>query len=671
MPRSAMDRKQRVKILLVDDQPAKLMSYEVILAPLDEHLVKASSGAEALRLLLTTDFAVVVMDVCMPELDGFELARMIREHPRLEKTSIILVSAVFMSDIDRLRGYHSGAVDYMPVPIIPEVLRAKVSVFVDLYRKTEQLRGLNLELEERVSHRTQDLAATTASLEKSEERFRFLAENIASMLWISALDGTITYANRRWLEYRGLTELPSGSQWPDIEVHADDRERWLAEWRAHLDTGERFDIEARHRRYDGTYRWFLTRAAPRLGDDGEMICWFGVTTDIHDQKTMHQQLRDADRRKDEFLAVLSHELRNPLSPIRNAVQVMRLAGAENPQIVWCRDVIERQTEHLTRLVDDLLDVSRITRGKVRLQKETIDLGAVVASAVETNRQLIEAKKHVVSIETPETPVLVSGDPMRIGQVFANLINNAAKYMEVGGSIVVQVARDASDPFLATVRVRDTGYGIPAAVLPIVFEMFTQGDRTISDAQGGLGVGLSLVRSLVGLHGGTVEAHSDGAGRGSEFLVRLPALDRDGVRMPPPSSQLGAPRRSDAARVVLVVDDNQDSADSLAILLRTLGHEVHTASDGLAAIDGAERLRPDVVLLDLGMPRCDGYEAAKAIRQKPWGRSMVLVAQTGWGQEEDRKRTASAGFDLHMTKPIDIGALLRLIDSLPLSRVEVR
>jgi len=665
-----METKQRVNILLVDDQPAKLMSYEVILAPLDETLVKASSGAEALRLLLTMDFAVVVMDVCMPELDGFELAKMIREHPRLEKTSIILVSAVFMSDIDRLRGYHSGAVDYMPVPIIPEVLRAKVGVFVDLYRKTEQLRGLNLELEERVSHRTQDLAATTANLEQSEERFRFLAENIASMLWISALDGTITYANRRWLEYRGLTDLPAGSRWPDIEVHADDRERWLAEWRAHLDTGEHFDIEARHRRFDGTYRWFLTRAAPRLGDEGELVCWFGVTTDIHEQKTMHQQLRDADRRKDEFLAVLSHELRNPLSPIRNAVQVMRLAGAADPQIAWCRDVIERQTEHLTRLVDDLLDVSRITRGKVRLQMQSLDLADVIASAVETNRQLIDAKKHAVSLDLPDAPVLVEGDPMRIAQVFANLINNAAKYMETGGRITVQVTRATEEPFVATVRVRDSGHGIPPAMLPIVFEMFTQGDRTIADAQGGLGVGLSLVRSLVGLHGGTVEAHSEGVGCGSEFVVRLPLLVRAVERRTAEGPGAAPPRRANPGRVVLVVDDNQDSADSLAMLLRSLGHEVHTAGDGIAAIECAERVRPDAVLLDLGMPRLNGCDAAKAIRQQPWGGAVLLVAQTGWGQEEDRQRTAAAGFDLHLTKPIDLGVLLRRIDALPKSRVEM-
>ena len=667
-----MEEKQKVNILLVDDQPGKLMSYEVILDSLDENLVTANSGAEALRCLLTMDFAVVVMDVCMPELDGFELAKMIREHPRLEKTAIILVSAVFMSDIDRLKGYHSGAVDYMPVPIIPEVLRAKVSVFVDLYRKTEQLRALNLELEHRVSTRTEDLQATTANLQTSEERFRFLAETIPSMLWISDLDGTITYANLRWLEYRGLTELPEHCQWPDFELHPDDRERWLAEWKDHIAQGRRFELEARHRRYDGTYRWFLTRTAARRTESGELICWFGVTTDIHDQKVMQQQLRDADRRKDEFLAVLSHELRNPLSPIRNAVQVMRRQGSDDPQVAWCRDVIERQTDHLTRLVDDLLDVSRITRGKVRLQKQPLELGQILASAIETNRTMIDVKHHDASLSVPDAPVWIHGDAMRIGQVFANLINNSAKYMAAEGHISVQLSCDAETSGMATVRVVDTGFGIPPTILPVVFEMFTQGERTLDDAQGGLGVGLSLVRSLVDLHGGTVEARSEGVGRGSEFVVRLPIMDP--AAAPPTDARApeatGA-RRADTGRVVLVVDDNHDSADSLALLLRSHGHEVHVAGDGLAAVEKAERVRPDLVLLDLGMPRLNGYDAARAIRSQPWGKAMALVAQTGWGQEEDRNRTAAAGFDLHLTKPIDLAALMGLIASLPPTNVPVR
>jgi PAS domain S-box-containing protein len=662
-----MDSAARVNILLVDDQPSKLTTYEVILQQLGENLVKANTASEALRLLLHQEFAVVLMDVCMPDVDGFELARMIREHPRLERTAIILVSAVFNTDVDRLKGYDSGAVDYVPVPIIPEVLRAKVRVFADLYRKTEQLRALNAELERRVGMRTTDLENTAADLRKSEERFRFLAETIPSMVWITALDGTVTYANRRWLDYRGLQELPSGSQWPDVEVHADDRAAWLAAWRAHLASGERFEIEARHRRPDGSSRWFLTRAEPRYGASGELICWFGVTTDIHDQKLMQQQLREADRRKDEFLALLSHELRNPLSPIRNAVQVMRRRGGTDPDLTWCRDVIERQTEHLTRLVDDLLDVSRITSGKVRLQRRPLTLEGIVTTAIDTNRPLLEARQHTVVFEPPPEPVWVDGDAMRLGQVFANLVNNAAKYTENNGRITIRMETPprAGGGHEAVVRVADTGHGIATQLLPVLFNLFTQGERTIDQAQGGLGVGLALVRSLVELHGGTVEARSEGVGHGSEFVVRLPLAPAptQAASAAAPQPPATADRRA-VARVVLVVDDNTDSADSLAILLRCTGHEAHTAGDGVAAIEAAERLRPDAVLLDLGMPRMNGYDAARFIRQQPWGKDMMLIAQTGWGQEEDRLRAAQAGFDVHLTKPVNADELLVLLAECP-------
>jgi PAS domain S-box-containing protein len=668
-----MDPSSRVNILLVDDQPAKLTTYEVILQQLGENLVKASSGSEALRLLLQQEFAVVLMDVCMPDVDGFELARMIREHPRLERTAIILVSAVFNTDMDRLKGYESGAVDYVPVPIIPEVLRAKVRVFADLYRKTEQLRALNAELEQRVGLRTADLEHTAADLRKSEERFRFLAETIPSMVWIAGLDGAITYANRRWLEYRGLADVPAGSQWPDDEVHSEDRAAWLAEWSEHLASGERFEIEARHRRHDGSSRWFLTRAEPRRASTGELVCWFGVTTDIHDQKLMQQELRDADRRKDEFLALLSHELRNPLAPIRNAVQVMRRRGGADPDLVWCRDVIERQTEHLTRLVDDLLDVSRITSGKVRLQRRPLALEAVVAAAIDTNRPLLEARRHTLVYEPPPAPVRVDGDAMRLGQVFSNLVNNAAKYTDNGGRITVRidVATRPDGAAQAVVRVRDTGLGIPTTLLPVVFDLFTQGERTLDQAQGGLGVGLALVRSLVELHGGSVDALSDGAGCGSEFVVRLPLAVAARDVTEPPVARAGGAARNDVSRVVLVVDDNVDSADSLAILLRCTGHAAHTAGDGIAAIEAAERLRPDAVLLDLGMPRMNGYDAARYIRQQPWGKGMMLIAQTGWGQEEDRLRAAQAGFDVHLTKPVNADELLQLLAGLPRPGVAAR
>jgi CheY-like chemotaxis protein len=344
---------------------------------------------------------------------------------------------------------------------------------------------------------------------------------------------------------------------------------------------------------------------------------------------------------------------------------MRRRGGADPDLVWSRDVIERQTEHLTRLVDDLLDVSRITSGKVRLQRRPMPLESVVAAAIDTNRPLLEARQHTLVYEPPPAPVWVDGDAMRLGQVFSNLVNNAAKYTENGGRITVRVDTVARPDGVAqaVVRVRDTGLGIPTTLLPIVFDLFTHGERTLYQAQGGLGVGLALVRSLVELHGGTVDAHSDGSGCGSEFVVRLPLAAAQAEGPEPPARSGGAPAR-DVSRVVLVVDDNVDSADSLAILLRCTGHEAHTAGDGVAAIEAAERLRPDAVLLDLGMPRMNGYDAARFIRQQPWGKAMMLIAQTGWGQEEDRLRAAQAGFDVHLTKPVNADELLQLLAGLP-------
>jgi two-component system CheB/CheR fusion protein len=665
---TAMESEPRVNILLVDDQPGKLTSYEVILGELGENLIKASSGDEALRHLLQTEVAVVLMDVCMPGLDGFELAQMIRQHPRLEKTAIILVSAVFMTDLDRLKGYHSGAVDYVPVPIIPEVLRAKVRVFADLYRKSAQLRSFNSDLEQRVQLRTAALAASSESLRKSEERFRFLAETIPSMVWITSTDGKLTYANRRWLEYRGLEAEPE-SPWPDGELHPDDRDAWLTEWSKHLARGERFEIEARHRRHDGVYRWFLTRAAPRRTEAGEIVCWFGVTTDIHEQKAMQQQLLDADRRKDDFLAVLSHELRNPLAPIVNAVRTMRARAIADPDLAWCRDVIERQTDSLTQLVDELLDVSRISSGKVRLQREVVDIATIVDAAVETNRPLIDARRHQLVVERPDHPVCVDGDPTRLGQVFGNLINNSAKYTDVGGCITVRIEVDPSpngDGELAVVRVVDNGLGISPEMLPHVFQPFTQGELTIDRAQGGLGIGLSLVRSLVQLHGGTAHARSDGFGCGSEFVVRLPRVATPAPAVSATPSPAPKPEIHPTPRRILVVDDNVDSAESLALLLRCFGHDVATASDGRSALAVAATMRPEVVLLDLGMPEMSGYETAKALRRETWARDIVLIAQTGWGMEEDRRRTTESGFDLHLTKPLDGEALIQLLAEFPKS-----
>jgi signal transduction histidine kinase len=358
--------------------------------------------------------------------------------------------------------------------------------------------------------------------------------------------------------------------------------------------------------------------------------------------------RDADRRKDEFLAILAHELRNPLAPIRNGLQVMKLASNDGSVVEQARVMMERQLGHMARLIDDLMDVSRISRGKVELRRGRVELARVVQQAVETSRPLIEQMGHELTLDVPPAPIFVNGDLTRLAQVFANLLNNAAKYTERGGRITLRVERQGSD---AVLSVRDTGVGIPAHMLPRVFEMFTQVDQSLERSQGGLGIGLSLVKGLVEMHGGRVEARSDGHGTGSEFVVRLPVVLSPAARQPGDEADR-APAAAKARRRILVADDNRDSAGSLALLLRYMGNDTQTAHDGLEALDVAAAFRPDVILLDIGMPKLNGYETARRIRQQPWGRHVVLVAQTGWGQEDDKRLSREAGFDFHMVKPVD-------------------
>ena len=527
-----------VNILLVDDQPAKLMSYEAILAPLDERLIQASSGREALEHLLRLEFAVVLIDVCMPDIDGFELATLIREHPRHQRTAIIFVSAVHLTEIDRLRGFECGAVDYVGVPVEPEILRARVAVFADLFRKTRQLEALNQELEQRVAERTQELTEAAARLRESEAA-----------------------------------------------------------------------------------------------------------------------LRERDRRKDEFLAMLAHELRNPLAPIRNVVELLRQRPASGREVHWSYEVIERQLAHLTRLVDDLLDVSRITRGKLGIRREAADLRDIAHAAAEGIQPSVAAMQLSLDVSVPAAPVPVHADAVRMTQVVLNLLDNACKFTPPGGTIVLAVDHDSES---ARISVRDSGSGIAAEELPRLFQMFYQSGNMTTRVQGGLGIGLALVNRIVEMHGGSVQAQSDGPGLGSEFVVRLPIAEL--VRVP---TVAAVPRVNSAAatptgRRILVVDDNEDNAESLAMLLRRLGNEVLTAYEGQAAVEKAQSFAPDVVLMDIGLPLLDGYAAARAIREQPWGKGITLVAVTGWGQDHDRMLSQEAGFDAHLVKPVDHQALQKLL-----------
>jgi signal transduction histidine kinase/ActR/RegA family two-component response regulator len=378
-----------------------------------------------------------------------------------------------------------------------------------------------------------------------------------------------------------------------------------------------------------------------------------------DNARLYRDIQQADRHKNEFLSMLAHELRNPLAPIRNAVQILRIKCAHDPELGQIRDLIDRQVQQLIRLVDDLLDISRITRGKIRLQTEAVDLAAVVARAVETNRPLIDARRHELTVGLPAEPLRVEGDPVRLTQVVGNLLNNAAKYTEEGGRIWLTAERDGAE---AVLRVRDTGVGIPAEMLASIFELFTQVDRTLDRSQGGLGIGLTLVRRLVEMHGGRVQASSDGPGQGSEFVVRLPALV--GGRRPALAANgvVSSLARFGPARV-LVVDDNRDAADSLALLLRMAGHAVDVCHDGPAAVAAAAANRPQLVLLDIGLPGMDGYAVARQLRRLPELADTLLVALTGYGQAEDVRRSHEAGFDHHLVKPADPEALVGLFAAL--------
>ncbi len=502
-----------------------------------------------------------------------------------------------------------------------------------------------------------------AAIHESEEKLRLLADTIPQLAWMANPDGEIFWYNRRWYEYTGTTaEEMRGWGWQS--VHAPDRlDAVLERWRQSLATGEPFDMVFPIRGADGEFHPFLTRVNPLRDEHGRILYWFGTNTDISEIKRMEMALVDADRRKDEFLATLAHELRNPLAPIRNGLHLIQLAGGDPTAVDQARALIDRQLQQLVRLVDDLMDMSRITTGKVQFRMDVVPLADVIRSAIETSRPLIDQMGHQLTVEIPDGPLLVEVDPTRMAQALLNVLNNAAKYSEPGSRILLSVQARGSE---ALVSVRDSGIGIEADHLPHVFDMFSQVDRSLERSQGGLGIGLSLAKRLVELHGGTIEAHSAGPGKGSEFVVRLPLHTGTVV----PVSRPGTADAADQSTFrCLVVDDNRDGADSLAMILTSLGNQASTAYDGEEAIASVASFRPDVVVLDIGLPKLNGYDVCRRVRAMEGGKHILIIAQTGWGQDLDRQRTASAGFDHHLVKPVDPTALMALVRSL--SRLRAR
>jgi PAS domain S-box-containing protein len=511
---------------------------------------------------------------------------------------------------------------------------------------------------------TMDITANKRAIEslrESEQRFRRMADYAPVMIWVTEADGRCSFLGKTWYDFTGRSASESmGFGWIEA-MHPDDRQIARETFLAANDRHEEFQHEYRLLSKDGTYYWMIDAAVPRFADDGTFLGYIGSVIDISSRKKVEEALREsqaalleADRRKDEFLALLAHELRNPLAPIRTGLELLRLAGDDRSVIEEVRVTMDRQSQQMVRLIDDLLDMSRITRGSVELRKGRVELAWVVESAVETARPAIEELEHKLEITLPARPVVLEADPTRLAQVISNLLNNAAKYMKRGGSIRLTAERHEDSVLIS---VKDSGIGIPADMIARIFDMFVQVDGSLERSHGGLGIGLTLVKRLVEMHGGNVEARSDGLDRGSEFIVRLPIVR--GL-LEEPNQLNGQSKAAVSKRRILVVDDNENAAQMLGMLLKALGNEVRTVFDGYSAITQAGEFRPDVVLLDIGMPSLNGYDTARLIRREPWGKQMILAALTGWGQEDDKRRTREAGFDHHFVKPVEPAVLQKFI-----------
>ncbi|HEY6091012.1 MAG TPA: response regulator [Gemmatimonadales bacterium] len=535
---------ENVPILLVDDQPANLDALEASLATSGCRFVLARTADEALLALLNQDFAAIVLDVMMPGMSGFELASMIKRRQRTQQVPLLFLTARMLDQQDELRGYAVGAVDYLTKPLDPQILRAKLAVFVELFKKRRALMRMNVELQRQITERQR------------------MAEDLR----------------------RANQELE-------------------------------------------------TRVAERTA-----------------------ALAESGRRKDDFLAMLGHELRTPLSAIRSAAEALRLRAAESAELQTLQAILERQVRHLTRLTDDLLDISRLTRDKLTLQTERVPLAEIVGMAVEAVRPHIEKRGHRLTVDIPGHAVYVHGDMARLSQVVSNLLDNAAKYSEPGSSIELRANVSGGQ---VMVRVIDYGMGIDRDLLPKVFELFTQGDHSNAGGHTGLGLGLALARRLAEMHGGTLSAFSAGPGRGSEFVLTLPVVavvyGSDGE----PTSDEPGPTDPLPSRRVLVVEDNTDAATLLNVMLQQWGQETRVVHDGPAALDVAKDFRPHVVLLDLGLPKLHGYEVARRLKQEPWGRKATVIAVTGWGLDRDRM-SEEAGIDHRLLKPVDPQALHALL-----------
>lgn len=482
------------------------------------------------------------------------------------------------------------------------------------------------------------------------------SNSIPAIAWVAGVDGRLQRLNSQWEIYTGRTEQESlGFQWLDA-LHPDDREAPGLAWETARVGGWPWETEYRLRGRDGAYRWFHTRSVPQLDAVGRVLLWFGTTTDIEESKQTAQALRDADRQKDEFLATLAHELRNPLAPIRTAVHLLETPNAGEHVRSRAVKVIGRQVGHMAHLLDDLIDIARITQNRLVLKKDMVSVEWVMESALEAVRPLAESKRHVLTVDDQTGGARLLADPVRLTQILSNLLNNACKYTDPGGAIAFQ---SGIQDGVLVFKVTDTGIGLTAESIGRIFNMFAQEQSALHRSEGGLGVGLALAKGLVELHGGALTAYSDGPGHGSSFVVNVPVSVHEATPAAPSGASGGL--ATAVAYTVLLADDNTDATNVLADVLRGHGHVVHTVNNGAEAIDLASRLKPDILVLDIGMPVLNGYEVArwtKSQNHAPW--NPLLIAATGWGRDDDRKKARDAGFDVHLTKPFSPAQLVDVI-----------
>jgi signal transduction histidine kinase/DNA-binding response OmpR family regulator len=689
---------ERSNILIVDDRLDKRVVFRTILEELDQNIVTASSGEEALRWLLDNESAVILLDVNMPGMDGLETAELIRSRRKSAHTPIIFITA-FADEMHTARGYSLGAVDYILSPVVPNILRSKVKALVQLHRLTAEVKKRS---DERVALVKEQAARTMA--EESQRRASFLAE--ATQVMASSLDVDTILKGASGLVVPYLADFGCvvlvgedgqvrgrrSSQvagWDNyLGAHRASFEQLLAQQQARaigggahevcdrllappvdgdaIDESPAGEIHAFPLTTRGTARGVMLLAlgpsARRLaGQDLSLAdSLAGRAASALDNCLLYEEIQRADQRKNEFLATLSHELRNPLAPMRAALHMLRSQPVNAEKSKTLLQTMDRQVGQMTRLVEDLLDISRITRGVIELRRETLDVSAEIRNAVDSCQGAIELGRHTVEVQLPADPLYVVADRVRLQQILENVILNAVKYTDSGGHIRVTAASELSE---IVIGVRDNGIGIPPEKLQQVWDLFVQVDDSPERARKGLGIGLALVRDLVKRHGGTVEAHSEGLGKGSDFILRLPRAVRHDIETREMETQAAAATSpAAAAKRVLIVDDNIDAAETLAMMLELLGQQTRQAHEGNGALKAAQEYNPDVIFMDIGLPGLSGHEVVMRMRRELGMTDAYIIALSGYGTEEDRRKSFHAGFDTHLVKPLDPSALPGILAS---------